>query len=97
MGGRRGEALTKSPCEYLCCVSIPIGTCKFTKNHSYIVSGTSIPTSTRKSIILDHPKDVMVEDYIELKNCLSQYSGNNQWSKVDVEIPRLPEKDTELF
>ena len=36
--------------------SIPISTCKFTKNQSYIVSGTSIPTSTRKYTMLDHPK-----------------------------------------
>ena len=47
--------------------SIPINTCKFTKNYSYIDSNTYIPTNTHQSTILDHPKYVVVEAYIELK------------------------------
>ena len=52
--------------------SIPISTCKFTKNRSYIVTGTSILSR-------------------------SQYSGNDQRFKVDVESPSLSEKYAELF
>ena len=47
--------------------------------------------------MFDHPKDVTVEAYEELKNSRSHYSGNDQLFKVDVESPSLPAKDAELF
>ena len=77
--------------------SILISTYKFTKNRSYIDNSAYIPNSTCKSTMLYHPKDVIVEDYMDLKNSCSQFSGNNQQFKVDVESPSLSEKDAELF
>ena len=50
--------------------SIPISTCKFTKNRSYIDSGISIPISTHKFTMLDYPKDVIYEDYMEFEKQL---------------------------
>ena len=47
--------------------------------------------------MLDHPKNVIVKDYIQLKYSCSQYFGNNQRFKVEVESQSLPEKDAELF
>ena len=47
--------------------------------------------------MFNYPNDVIVEAYDELKNSRSHYSGNDQLFKVDVESPRLPVKDTELF
>ena len=77
--------------------SILISICKFTKNHSCTESYISIPTSTCKFTMLDHPKDVVVEAYMEPKNKCPQYSGNDQLFKIDVESQSLPEKNAELF
>ena len=77
--------------------SVLISTCIFTKNRSYIDSGTSIPTRTHKFTMLDHPKEVTVEAYMELGNSCSKYTENNQMFKIDVESPSLPEKHAKLF
>ena len=57
------------------CASIPINTCKFTKNRSYIVSGTSIPNCSQffendQRFNVDIRSPSLLEKDVELFCCL---------------------------
>ena len=47
--------------------------------------------------MLNYLKDVIVEANEDLKNSCSYYPGNNSLIKVDLDLPKLPIKNAELF
>ena len=47
--------------------------------------------------MFDYLENVIVEASEDLKNSRSYYPGNDSLMKVDVDSPRLPIKDADLF
>ena len=66
--------------------------------HEYL--GITIDYSIPRKVVFtmfDYLEDVIVEANKDLKNSRSYYPGNDSLMKVDLDSPRLPIKDAELF
>ena len=70
----------------------PFKTNEDLKNYPFINTGASISISTWK--FTKHRSHIINGTF---NPSFSPISGNDQWFKINVESPSLPEMDTELF